>query len=280
MAGTCVEKLPCPDCESSDSLQSYLNINEALGVEWYTSFCHGECWEQKGDPYAGSDGPEVHVKSKAEKQEEIREILDCRIFRPKKYRGIPGEYFGRWGVRLLLSEYDGKTPHAIGFPYTDYGELSGWKCAPIKWKDYYAKGSTASVDPFGLKRAFKLGGDTLWITEGEYDAIALDYCMSLAGDLDKYPVVSLTHGGGSIAKNFDYIEDRVPDRFKNIVLVLDNDKVGLKAEQTALDMWGKTYNNIYLVSKPEGCKDANDAVKAGKAMEMGELALQFKERHD
>jgi hypothetical protein len=270
---TCVEKIRCKDCGSSDSIQTYLNVDDSLGIEWHTSFCHGECWENKGDPYTKTPAPVVVPKTEAELKEELSVVVSCKMFIPKEsYRGIPAKFFARWGCRLLISEYDGKTPYAIGFAYSDNGKLTGWKCRPFHKKDFFAIGRTSSVDPFGWTRAVKMGGDTLWVVEGEYDAIALDYCMVLAGDKVGYPVVSLTQGGGSIEKNFKHIEGRI-GRYKHIVLVLDNDKVGLLAEQTALAMWP---NKILLVRKPNGSKDANDAVKAGHALEMGMLALNFK----
>lgn len=274
MANACIEKLACKDCGSSDSVQTYLNVDEALGIEWYTSFCHGECWETKGDPYEDTGGaPKVVVKSEADIRQEVEVVKSCRLFKPlNKYRGIPPEFYLSWGCRLLLSEFDGKSPYAIGFAYSDYGELAGWKCIPLKFKSFFAMGRTANVDPYGWTRATKLGGDTLWITEGEFDAIALDYCMVLAGTKWRYPVVSLTMGGGSLKKNFEYIADRI-SRYKHIVLVLDDDKVGKLAEQTAIEMWPDL---IRLVRKPKGCKDANDAVETGKAMDMGKLALNFR----
>ena len=270
---TCVEKLACPDCSSSDSLQTYLNVDEALGMEWYTSFCHGECWENKGDPYSGN-APKVYVKSESEIREEVEAGRACKLFKTNKpYRGIPSKFFQRWGVRLLLSEFDGKTPYALGFPMSDYGELVGWKCRKLLEKVDWGIGRTAGIDPFGLPRALKLSKDVIWFTEGEFDAIALEYAMNLAGKLNAYPVVSLTHGGGSIAKNFAYIEDRL-ENHQWVVLVLDDDKVGHLAEETAKQIWP---DRVVVVSKPKGCKDANDAVKAGLAIEMGKLALNFRD---
>lgn len=269
---TCVEKLPCPDCNSSDSLQSYLNTDTSLGIDWYTSFCHGECWENKGDPYADKPAPVVLVKTEAEKQAEIDLIRSCRLFVTNKpYRGIPTEYFQRWGVRLLLSEFDGKTPYSIAFPMEDHGKLVGWKARPLLKKDFYGIGRSANVDPFGFSRALSIDSKVIWVTEGEFDAIALEYAMTLAGTKSKYPVVSLTHGGGSLEKNFEHIESRL-SKHKWVVLVLDDDKVGHLAEQTATAMWP---NRIVIVSKPGGTKDANDAVKAGLAVQMGKLALNF-----
>jgi hypothetical protein len=113
----------------------------------------------------------------------------------------------------------------------------------------------------------------LWITEGEFDAIALDYCMTLVGKSKMYPVISLSHGGGSINKNLSLIRDRLIKRkIKNLVLVLDDDEVGKLAEKAALRLW----DNVYIVSKPGLAKDANDAVLFGYEIEMGKLALGFK----
>lgn len=270
---TCIERKACKDCGSSDSIQTYLNVDDALGIEWYTSFCHGACWEHKGDLYAGTKGPTVYIKTEAELREEVATIRSCKIFAPiRPFRGIPASFYKRWGCRTLLSEFDGKTPYAIGFPMSDYGELTGWKCRPFNKKDFYGVGRSANVDPFGLPRALKLGGDTLWWTEGEFDAIALDYCMTLVGKRNAYPVVSLTHGGGSIAKNFEQVEDRV-GKFKYHALVLDDDEVGHLAEETARNMWG---NKVIIIKKPKNCKDANEAVLKGSANTMGKLAIDFK----
>lgn len=272
MGSACIEKLPCPDCGSSDSIQAYLNVDDDLGMEWYTSFCHGACWENKGDPYAGTTGPTVHIKSESEIRAEVEVIRTCQIFTPKKpYRGIPPQFYRRWGCRTLLSEFDGKTPYAIGFPLSDYGELTGWKCRPFRKKDFYGVGKTADSDPFGFVRALKLRGDVMWWTEGEFDAIALEYCMVLVGNKKGYPVVSLTHGGGSIRKNFERVADRV-NHVKWHVLVLDDDTVGHEAEETAKEMWP---DKVIIIKKPKGCKDANDAVKAKLAVQMGNLALNF-----
>ena len=269
---TCVAKLPCPDCNSSDSLQAYLNEDKALGMEWYTSFCHGECWEMKGDPYAGKQAPTVHVKSEAEVREELETIRSCKLFIPKTlFRGIPGSFFKSWGVRTLLSEFDGRTPYSVGFPMSDFGKLCGYKCRPFKKKDFYGLGRSANIDPFGFPRALAITSNVLWIVEGEFDAIALDYCLTLVGKAKRYPVISLTHGGGSIEKNLHKIADRIK-HIKYIVLVLDDDKVGHLAEQTALKL---APNRVFLVRKPKGCKDANDAVQAGQAKLMGKLALNF-----
>ena len=170
----------------------------------------------------------------------------------------------------MLSEYDGKTPYAIAFPMSTNLKLSGFKCRPLKKKNFFGKGKTGNTDPFGLVRALKIESNVLWITEGEFDAIALDYCLSEVSKQQKqFPVISLTHGGGSIRKNLNQI-DKYLERYEQIRLVLDDDEVGHKAERTALEMYG---NKIKIIEKPVGCKDANDAVLNDKVWSMGHLAL-------
>ena len=267
----CIEKIKCNDCGGSDCVQTYLNIDEDLGMEWYSSFCHGECWEEKGDPYGDKKAPEVHIKTREEIADEVATIKSCKIFKPNKaYRGIPSEFYRSWGVRVLLSEFDGRSPYALGFPVSIEGELSGWKCRPLRKKDFYGIGQTSHIDPFGLERALALGSKALWFTEGEFDAIALDYCMTLVGDKSMYPVVSLTHGGGSITKNLNMIHGRLKRLGIELLLFcLDDDEVGHAAEVEAKKLWP----NVIIIKKPRGQKDANDAVKSGLAKEMGRLAL-------
>ena len=257
---TCVEKLKCKDC-GRNSRQVFYNDNR----DNYTSWCF-VCHEQKGDPYNG-DKPsvQVHVKSPEEKLQEARELLKCKTLH-KDFRGIPAKYFRSWGVKILLSEYDGKTPFALGFPYTKFGKLAGWKARLLKKKDFFAIGDTRGADLFGLERALKVDGDTLYITEGEFDAIALDYALveSNSKGAEKYrenmySVVSLCDGGGSILKDLEQAWSRIC-KFPRIVLVLDDDEVGIKAEIEA----SKFSDRILIANKPKGCKDANDAVKQNK----------------
>jgi hypothetical protein len=270
--GVCVEKLPCPDCGSSDSLQSFYDDLK----DTHYSICFGKCGlEPKGNPYKEGVAPQVQKKTNAQIEEEVRDIQACKIFDPKlkPWRGMEGSTFKSWGVRLLLSEYDGTTPYAAGFPMSDDGALVGWKVITLKGKKFFSVGDTRDCDPFGLERALKIGGRTLYITEGEYDAIALDYCLVKSQEGSEhgkkmYPVVSLTSGGGSITKNLKKIRKRIKNKFSEVVLVLDDDAVGKAAEKAAREVMPE----VLVVDKPRGCKDANDAVIAGLAIEMGNSA--------
>jgi hypothetical protein len=272
ISSTCIGHIHCDDCGSSDSRAVYLNVDTSLGVEWYTSFCYSTCYEQKGDPYSNSDTtpPKPIVKDERDIAQELQDIKDCKMFLPNKYRGIPKQTYKSWKLKLMLSEFDGKTPYAVAFPMSSNLKLTGYKCRPFKSKNFFAKGKTGDTDPFGLVRALRIESNVLWITEGEFDAIALDYCLSEVSKRQKqFPVISLTHGGGSIRKNLNHI-DKYLERYGQVRLVLDDDEVGHKAERTALAMYG---NKIKIIEKPVGCKDANDAVLNGETWSMGHLAL-------
>ena len=260
-----VEKRKCEDC-GHNSQQVWYNA----GRDNYTSHCY-HCDEQKGDPYnGGKAGIVVAVKTPEEKMAEAMELTECPLFGEalnNPYRGIPPSFFNSWRIRLLFSEYDGKTPYAVGFPYTAKGGLCGYKIRLLKLKKFWAVGRTKHfADMFGLERALKIGGDTLYITEGELDAIALDYALCTVLGGDGYAVVSLTNGGGTILDDLRQVWSKL-NRFKRIVLVLDNDEVGLNAQRNAQ----LAYDKVLIGAVPDGCKDSNDAVKQHKMTELVSL---------
>tara|TARA_R110002020_G_scaffold286542_1_gene502105 strand:- start:226 stop:1947 length:1722 start_codon:yes stop_codon:yes gene_type:complete len=272
--GQCVEKITCEECGGSDCLQTFYDDVK----ENYYAICFGGCGMKfYKDPY-GTDpdsAPDIVVKSEEEIYEEIQDVKSCKVF-DEDFRGIPKSQWKQWSVRLLVSEYDGKTPYAVAFPYSDEGPLSGWKCATLKKKAFWSLGNTKGADPFGFERAMKLGGKSLYITEGEYDAIAADYCLVKAQAGKKfareaYPVVSLPSGAGSVAATLKKILKRVQARgFKEIVFLMDGDEAGQAAEKQAHALLP---NMMKRVQMPTGCKDANDALQNGKYMELASNML-------
>jgi twinkle protein len=265
----CVEKIKCDDCGSSDGKQVFYNEES----DSYSSFCFAECNTYKGNPYKDGEAPKVKIKTPEEILQEIQEVQECKLL-DKATRGIPAKEFKQWGVRLILSEHDGKTPYAVGFGYTDEGKLSGWKISTLGRKCFYSVGATKNADPFGFERALKVGGRRLYITEGEWDAISLHYCLKEAQKNTKYAkqnyaVISLPAGAGSVSKALQKIRTRIKGTFKEVVVCFDADLCGAKAEKDVQ----KLIPQVLRVDKPQGCKDANDAVKKKMVYEMAKNAL-------
>jgi len=257
ITNTCVEKLKCVDCGSMDNRQVYLNVDTDLGVEWFTSFCHGACWEQKGDPYTGDKpAPKVVPKTEEEKREEMLTVLNCPLFKPTKgFRKITAETYQHFRVRLLFSEYDGITPYAVAFPFSLGSSLSGYKCRPLftprgAKKKFFAHGEVKTADLFGMWLAIRnnFSNDILFATEGEYDTLAA-YQMTSG----EYPFVSIKSGAGSAARDLAPIMDY----WKRVIIILDDDPAGRESAEKTRELlpkleyiWLKEYKdpNDYLMN--------------------------------
>lgn len=102
--------------------------------------------------------------------------------------------------------------------------------------------------------------EEVYITEGEIDAMSLY-------EVGVYNVISVPNGAGaSGAAKLEYL-DNCWHYFTNktkVILVVDNDKSGKKLEEELARRIG--YSKCFLVSYPDGCKDANEVlIKHGKA---------------
>jgi len=102
------------------------------------------------------------------------------------------------------------------------------------------------------------------ITEGEFDALAF-YEAGLQEDRLIFSC-SVPNGASVGNQNLTYLDNSI-DEFENkekIYLALDNDTPGIKLRDELSRRIGK--DRVWLVSFPEGCKDANDVLlKHGSA---------------
>lgn len=261
MAGKSLYKMKHddPSCQSSsNTLQVFLNDDDTL-----SAYCFSCCKPVTLDgSFKRPEG--IHVKTDEEMFEELEVVRSCE--RPTtSFRSLSPEMLKYYGVRLIVSEFDGKTPYALGLPYTLDGKIVQFKIRTLEHKKMWwvGKKQEAGVDLFGWELAKRCGAKTLYITEGEFDAIALQQILQ---EMDKgttysgrqFAIVSIPNGVHSALEALERQGEELDTRFDEIVLVFDDDVEGQKAAKEIASLYPDTLS----VRLPE--KDANDCLKKGK----------------
>lgn len=261
----CIAKIKhdVPNCKSTSGKSVQVWLNEEDGKRWFSGYCFA-CSVPVRDPY-GDNPPnpeEIHVKTPEEIQEELNEISTCRVFDLPSHRGIDMEYWQAARVRLLVSEFDGITPNALAHGYTREGKLVRWKIKLLDKKIMWSVGDTQENDPYNWEAAKAVGGKTLYITEGEEDAIALRQIMQTLArgtpyeTLD-YAVISLSDGSDSVHKCLARKAEEIRQRWSEVVIVFDNDEPGKKAAREAC----RLLPGAMIAQLP--ANDANECLKRG-----------------
>ncbi|ARM70562.1 DNA primase/helicase [Shewanella phage SppYZU05] len=268
MAGKCVQRMKhdVPNCKSTSgkSLQVFLNADNT-----FSGFCFA-CGVKVEDPYGDNppDPKEIKVKTPEEVQEELNDIRAAAYIK-FQWRGIDPDDWQYYGVRCLLSEYDGKTPYASAFPYTRGGKIVRFKTKLMSKKVMWGVGENTDVDLFGWERAKRISGGSLYITEGEEDAIALRKMLRMMSTNSSYDyaVVSLPDGSESARPALQRQMKEINARFKQVVLCFDDDAPGHKAVQEAK----KVFPLAKVATLP--AKDANACLLAGLARQVRDACV-------
>ena len=257
MSGQCVEKIS-HSCGSSNGLQVFMQEDGT-----YDGYCYS-CDTKVPDPYKNKPPdykPSFSKKTDEEVQAEIEEIKECKAIdlKDRKLRKDALEYFG---VKVGMSQVDGKTPTMLYFPYEKDGKLKKYKAKLISPKKMWHVGKFKDPDLFGWKQAVATGSKRLYITEGELDAVAL-YAIIKRHQDPKYAefipaVVSLPNGAGAAAADIGKVLGKIKRNFKEVALVFDMDDAG----KLAADAVVKIAPNFMVAELP--CKDANECILEGK----------------
>lgn len=256
----CIEKIECPKC-GSHSCQVFQNEDNS-----YTGFCFAKCGYIH-DPY--KDKPKDYKpvairKSKEQIAAEVAEIDEYQFLAlpDRKLRKDALEYYG---VKVGVSQEDGKTPISHHYPYySEEGELVGYKNRIIEGKRMYSTGDLKGDDLFGWQQAIRGDGKKLFITEGEIDCVSLYQILKDANAGTQYadrnpPVVSLPHGAAHAARALGANQARIRKHFTEIVLVFDMDEPGKAAAKAVLQI----FPDAKVAELP--FKDVNEGLTQGKS---------------
>ena len=250
------QKVRCPECTPGRKKQHLkdLSVNIKKGV-----------WNCKHCGWAGSlKIREIRPMTKIYKKPEPRTLQSLpAIANWLEDRGISIETQAKYNVshENAWMPGTGKEEQCVVFNYFIGGELINRKYRDINKNHRLEKGAELVMyNPDKLDNSHE---GACHITEGEIDTLTLLECG--------YPC-SYSVPNGAPPENsdinsvdFSYLPslDRINRLYKEVILVMDNDKVGIRLRDEIARRIG--VEKCYTVEYPEGCKDINDVfVKHGK----------------
>lgn len=252
----CITKLP-HSCGTSDGLQVF--EREDGGVDGYCFSCRKYVRHPFGSPKNAEDLPPSEEKTDAQKMEELLEIgtYPTVDVPSQKLRAESLSYFG---VKIALSEEDGKTPIMMCYPYCKDGKVVAYKLKVLENKRIWSVGSFKGSDPFGWPQAISQGAKKLIVTEGEDDTVAWHRIIAMHSKdefKDLVAVISLPSGSSSAKKFFSEYGKKLKEYFQEVYLSFDMDEPGRKAVEDAC----MVFSGLKDIKLP--AKDAKDCLKGG-----------------
>ena len=254
MAGQQIDIIPH---ECGGSVKVFDKDGEISGYCW-------SCGTYVPDPYQDKPKdfkpPAPQRKTEQQIQEELQEITELNTVddTERKLGRRSLEYFG---IKTQLSEYDGTSITAKFYPYREQGVLKAYKVKTHD-KKFYSIGDMNNVDPFGWETLYKCDNHTLYITEGEDDAAALLKALIAAWNKKKPPAIISVPSGAASTKALQRRAADINRRFKQVILVFDQDEAGQKGARKAAGLLDNCKTASFEL------KDANDMVKAGRTDEL------------
>lgn len=261
--GECLTKLP-HSCGTRAGLQVF--EQEDGNVNGYCYNCKTYVKHPYGEPKKAKDIPEKARirKTKEEIEEEIAEIHEYPVVDLPERR-LKKEALDFFGIKIGLSEEDGKTPKFHYYPYTKGGQIVAYKVRLIENKRIWSLGDQSDVDLFGWEQAKNSGAKRLIITEGECDAVALRRILEIYTKeefKDYIPAVcSLPHGAASAGRDIARLLPELRRYFKEFSLAFDDDAAGKQAVEDVC----KVLPDATTIPLPG--KDANECLINGKGKE-------------
>lgn len=226
-------------CGTRQGLQCFEEDDKRI-----TGYCFS-CGEWVADPLGkGVKAKDLDLpppKTPEQIQEEIAEVSGFQTV-DLPHKKLRAQFLKSFGVKVGLSEQDGKTPILIYYPYRKEGKLVAYKVKLIpqegQKKRIWAIGDMKDVEPFGWREALARGGKRLIITEGEDDAVAVESIMQRYTKeeyKDYIPaIISVPSGAGNAHDVLAKYKKEITGRWKEIILCFDMDKAGEEAVQKCM----------------------------------------------
>lgn len=240
------------------------------------------------------------LKEKYIPKETVQDVQQLKVFEIPE-RGIRKEVLDKFGIKVAVSQEDGKTPTTVYFPsYNQKGQVTGYARQDLtKHKEEDGHWSTVGAVKIGNKlfgqtisESQKRKRSNLIITEGQWDALSV--YQALVDDVKgtKYEgleplVVSIPMGTANAVESILHNEGYVSSH-DALTIFFDDDyctpaelqrKIvkGHEAREAVANALVGSGISLFTVTPEEGYKDASDYVQANRAGDLAKL-VQFGRR--
>lgn len=229
-----LRKEPCPACGSKDNLARYTDLH---------GYCFGCGHYEKGDGTVQSAAPKARMSN---------DLIEEGYYAAIRSRGISEETCRKFGYQMV-DDFKGR-PAQVAPYHTPEGALVAQKVR-FPNKDFMVAGSLKTACLFG-QHLHRTSGKWVVVTEGELDALSVSQALG-----NKWPVVSVPNGAQgakkSLAGQLEWLLG-----FDHVILWFDDDDAGREAVE---ECGGLFPPGRCKVARLPGFKDANDALRDGKA---------------
>jgi twinkle protein len=175
-------------------------------------------------------------------------------------------------VRVAFDEEKGQIKR-VYYPHYEGEELVYTKIRTLP-KDFFSAGDKSKNGIWGKHTVPKIPLHPLYITEGEEDALALATIFEHSTREGYF--VSLPNGAAideAVKRDIDFLS-----RFKEVVIVTDQDGPGKRVMSDLADFLIPLVKNIYTAELPE--KDASECLKKGLILEAGKAVTTERKRFE
>lgn len=268
-------KVACPKCVSKGKDRSGNNFH-VYGLDGDGNHRGGVCFSCE---YTIPSVSWLEENGQEEREEEYVEVMGQEFNKevynsiqkrtgtdPKGYRYISKETSEFFKVRYSYDESTGQVKETL-YPITKDGKMSGYKVRKHP-KDFANPwGETGKdCDMFGQFH-FATQSGICMIVGGEHDAMAAFQMMRAAQSSDKFDpvaVVSASVGEAGAVKqvqtNYQFF-----NRFKKVIICMDNDDAGRRAAQKVAKVLPR--GKAWIMTMRSGIKDPNKYLEMGKGKE-------------
>ena len=246
----------------------------------FDSYCY-KCGHVDDDPYGEGKATKGEPPKRLTPEQlaaQLQEITDDMPVRDIPDRGLRKGVLAYLGIRVAVSQTDGKTIHSHYYPTEINGEITGYEVRRCDPKGFYAMGQRKGADPFNWQKAMEEIG------KGQRDLIIVEDALSCASVIQEFraaqkgtqyeknipAVIALPMGAQSGLKCLEGKADqlRMVDRF---ILCLDQDSAGEEGTRKLVTLLGQ--DKCMAAKLP--LKDPNDMTMAGRGAELF-TALKWK----